>query len=219
MREPILPPPPAAASRTLQRPEAFSRRSLLCSALLGALGATVLAGCAAGDPLAQQAKAGDNKNYIAGDGSVTEYAAAERKPPVAISGEQYNGTVVNSGDWAGKVVVLNFWYAACAPCRLEAPRLEALWNEFKSQNVLFYGVNVRDEEAAAAAFERTFEITYPSMQDKNGGILLAMTRYVPPQAVPSTLVLDPQGRVAARILGLADQSILKSLITGAMAGG
>ncbi|AOT04684.1 thiol-disulfide isomerase [Arthrobacter sp. U41] len=196
----------------------FSRRRLLSSALLGVLAAPVLAGCASGDPLAQQAKAGDNKNYIAGDGSVTEYAAAERKPPVAVTGEQYDGTVVNSGDWAGKVIVLNFWYAAGAPCRLEAPRLEALWNEFKPQNVLFYGLNVRDEEAAVA-FERTFGITYPSMQDKNGGILLAMTQYVPPQAVPSTLVLDKQGRVAARILGLADQSILKSLITGAVAGG
>lgn len=218
MHETSLPTPPAAAPGTLTTPPGFSRRRLLSSALLGAVGATVLAGCASGDPLAQQAKAGDNKNYIAGDGSVTEYAAAERKPPVVVRGEQYDGTVVNSTDWAGKVIVLNFWYAACAPCRLEAPRLEALWNEFKSQNVLFYGVNVRDEEAAATAFERTFGITYPSMQDKNGGILLAMTQYVPPQAVPTTLVLDKQGKVAARILGLADQNILKSLIVAAVAG-
>ncbi|QDG87099.1 TlpA disulfide reductase family protein [Pseudarthrobacter sp. NIBRBAC000502770] len=219
MHEPSLPTPSASASRTRETPPGFSRRRLLASALLGALGATGLAGCASGDALAQQAKAGDNKNYIAGDGSVTEYAAADRKPPVVVTGEQYDGTVVSSRDWAGKVIVLNFWYAACAPCRLEAPRLEALWKEFEPQNVLFYGVNVRDEEAAAAAFERTFGITYPSMQDKNGGILLAMTQYVPPQAVPSTLVLDKQGRVAARILGLADQGILKSLIAGAVGGG
>ncbi|MDD1478594.1 MULTISPECIES: TlpA family protein disulfide reductase [unclassified Arthrobacter] len=219
MHKPSRRTPPAPAPRALETLPGFSRRRLLSSALLGALAAPVLVGCAYGDPLAQQAKAGDNKNYIAGDGSVTEYAAAERKPPVVVTGEQYDGTVVNSGDWAGKVIVLNFWYAACAPCRLEAPRLEALWNEFQPQNVLFYGVNVRDEEAAAVAFERTFGITYPSMQDKNGGILLAMTQYVPPQAVPTTLVLDRQGRVAARILGLADQSILKSLIAAAVAGG
>lgn len=219
MHKPSHRTPPAPAPRALETLPGFSRRRLLWSALLGALAAPVLVGCASGDPLAQQAKAGDNKNYIAGDGSVTEYAEAERKPPVVVTGEQYDGTVVNSGDWAGKVIVLNFWYAACAPCRLEAPRLEALWNEFQPQNVLFYGVNVRDEEAAAVAFERTFGITYPSMQDKNGGILLAMTQYVPPQAVPTTLVLDKQGRVAARILGLADQSILKSLIAAAVAGG
>ena len=219
MHESTRPAPPASTLGDLKAPPGFSRRRLLASALLGVLGASTLAGCASGDPLAEQAKAGDNKNYIAGDGSVTEYAVAERKAPVVLRGELYDGTVVGSGDWAGKVLVLNFWYAACAPCRLEAPRLEALWNEFKPQNVLFYGVNVRDEEAAAVAFERTFGITYPSMQDKNGGILLAITQYVPPQAVPTTLVLDKQGRVAARILGLADQSILKSLIAGAVAGG
>lgn len=209
------PQPPG--SRLPEQPQGPSRRRLLSAGLMAALGAAALAGCGSTDELARQAKAGDNKNYIAGDGSVTEYAVADRKPPVGLAGELYDGTVVDSRDWAGKVIVLNFWYAACAPCRLEAPRLEALYKQFKANGVRFYGVNIRDEEPAAAAFERTFGITYPSMQDKNGGILLAMTQYVPPQAVPSTLVLDKQGRVAARILGLADQSILKSLITGAVA--
>jgi peroxiredoxin len=197
-------------------PPSPSRRRFISSTFLAGLGA-VLTGCGTGDGLSQQAKVGDNKNYIAGDGSVTEYAEVDRKPPVVLKGTLYDGTVVDSRDWAGKVIVLNFWYAACAPCRLEAPRLEALSEQFKARGVLFYGVNVRDEEPAAAAFERTFGVTYPSMQDKDGGILLAMTQYVPPQAVPSTLVIDKQGRVAARILGLADQSILKSLIAGAMA--
>ena len=177
-----------------------------------------MTGCSSSDALAQQAKAGDNKNYIAGDGAVTEYAPLQRTPPVALSGQLYDGTVVDSADWAGSAVVLNFWYAACAPCRLEAPRLEALREQFQADGVRFYGVNIRDEEEAAAAFERTFSITYPSMQDKDGGILLAMAQYVPPQAVPSTLVLDRQGRVASRILGLADQGILKALIVSALAG-
>jgi peroxiredoxin len=184
---------------------------------LTGLGALVLTGCGTGDTLSEQAKAGDNKNYIAGDGSVTEYADAERKAPVVLKGTLYDGTAITSSDWEGKVIVLNFWYAACAPCRLEAPRLEAIAEQFKAQGVQFYGVNVRDEEPAAAAFERTFGVTYPSMQDKDGGILLAMTQYVPPQAVPSTLVIDKQGRVAARILGLADQSILKSLVAAVVA--
>ncbi|MET4901721.1 TlpA disulfide reductase family protein [Paenarthrobacter sp. CC6] len=184
---------------------------------MGGLGALALTGCGTGDTLAQQAKAGDNKNYVAGDGSVTEYAAADRKQPVILKGKLYDGTAVDSSDWPGKVIVLNFWYAACAPCRLEAPRLETAAQEFKAKGVQFYGVNVRDEEATAVAFERTFGVTYPSMQDKDGGILLALTQYIPPQAVPSTLVIDKQGRVAARILGLADQSILKSLVAGAAA--
>ncbi|MEO5316781.1 TlpA disulfide reductase family protein [Pseudarthrobacter sp. CC12] len=189
----------------------------MAAALLGAAGITALAGCGSNDTLANQAKAGDNKNYIAGDGSVTEYAPAQRIKPVVLTGKLYDGTVISSTDWAGRVAVLNFWYAACAPCRLEAPRLEALWEQFQPDGVRFYGVNIRDEEQAAAAFERTFGITYPSMQDKDGGILLAMAQYVPPQAVPSTLVLDKQGRVASRILGLADQGTLKSLILSAQA--
>lgn len=184
----------------------LSRRRLISAALLGAASITVLAGCGSNDALAQQAKAGDNKNYIAGDGSVTEYAPSQRTPPVVLTGKLYDGTAVSSADWAGQVVVLNFWYAACAPCRLEAPRLEALWEQFQRDGVRFYGVNIRDEEQTATAFERSFGITYPSMEDKNGGILLAMAQYVPPQAVPTTLVLDRQGRVASRILGLADQA-------------
>ncbi|UKA68821.1 TlpA family protein disulfide reductase [Arthrobacter sp. FW306-05-C] len=195
----------------------MTRRRFISTALVGAAGVAALAGCSSPDALAQQAKAGDNKNYIAGDGSVTEYAAEQRTQAVVLTGKLYDGTAVSSTDWAGRVTVLNFWYAACAPCRLEAPRLEALWEQFQPDGVRFYGVNIRDEEQAATAFERTFGVTYPSMQDKDGGILLAMARYVPPQAVPSTLVLDKQGRVASRILGLADQGILKALILSALA--
>jgi peroxiredoxin len=206
----------STGSAGTQKPGITRRRFITASSLTG-LGALVLTGCGTGDTLSEQAKAGDNKNYIAGDGSVTEYADAERKAPVVLKGTLYDGTAITSSDWEGKVIVLNFWYAACAPCRLEAPRLEAIAEQFKAQGVQFYGVNVRDEEPAAAAFERTFGVTYPSMQDKDGGILLAMTQYVPPQAVPSTLVIDKQGRVAARILGLADQSILKSLVAAVVA--
>lgn len=195
-----------------------SRRSFLQVSFLGGVGAAVLSACSANDALAQQANAGDNKNYIAGDGSVTEYAQTERKAPVVIAGRLFDGTAVDSKAWAGRVVVLNFWYAACSPCRLEAPRLEALYKEFTPEGVLFYGVNIRDREPEAAAFERTFGITYPSMQDTDGGVLLAMTQYVPPQAVPTTLVIDKAGKVASRILGLADQSTLKALITDALAG-
>lgn len=84
--------------------------------------------------------------------------------------------------------------------------------EFADKGVQFFGVNVRDEQPTAAAFERTFGIEYPSMPDRDGAILLAMTDFVPPQAVPTTLVIDKQGRVAARILGVAEKGTLKTLI-------
>ncbi len=184
--------------------------------VLGVTASLGLAGCAAEDPLAQQAAAGDNKNYIAGDGSVTEYASADRGAPVKLSGTLFDGTDVSSSEWTGKVTVLNFWYAACAPCRKEAPDLVSLSTEFGPQGAQFYGVNIRDEKETAAAFERNFEIPYESFNDKDGGVLLAMTSYVPPQAVPTTLVLDKEGRVSARILGLAEKSTLKALVRDAL---
>ena len=195
---------------TAQTPQPFNRRSLLKLGA-GLVFALPLAACTVEDSLAQQANAGDNKNYIAGDGSVTEYDAATRGEPVQLSGKLFDGTTVDAADFAGQVTVLNFWYAACAPCRLEAPDLQALSEEF-ADKAQFYGVNIRDERATAEAFERNFGVTYPSFQDKDGGILLAMTNYVPPQAVPTTLVLDKKGRVAARILGVADKGTLKALI-------
>lgn len=185
-------------------------RSLAAVALL--LAAPVLAGCASSDTLAQQARAGDEKNYIAGDGSVREYAPESRGEPVSFSSSLFDGTTVDSSSFTGHVTVLNFWYAGCAPCRVEAKDLQSLNTQFSPQGAKFYGVNVRDEEATAAAFERTFGTTYASFEDKNGTVLLAMTRYVPPQSVPTTLVLDKQGRVSARILGTAEKGTLKSLI-------
>jgi len=204
---------------TAKTPEPFNRRSLLKAGagLAAALSLTLpLAACSVEDPLAKQANAGDNKNYIAGDGSVTEYAADQRGEPVKLAAKLFDGTQVDSADWPGKVTVLNFWYAACAPCRLEAPNLQALSQEYRDQTQ-FFGVNIRDEVRTAEAFDRNFGITYPSFADKNGSILLAMTSYVPPQAVPTTLVLDKQGRVAARILGVADKGTLKTLIKDAVA--
>ncbi|WP_394249099.1 TlpA family protein disulfide reductase [Arthrobacter pityocampae] len=176
-----------------------------------------LTSCAAEDPLAQQATAGDGKNYIAGDGSVTEYAASDRGEPVEVAGTLFDGTSVSSSEWDGQVTVLNFWYASCAPCREEAPDLVSLHDDYAPEGAVFYGVNIRDEKATAEAFERSFGIPYQSFDDKDGGVLLDMTQYVPPQAVPTTIVLDREGRVSARILGLADRSTLKALISDALA--
>lgn len=199
-------------SRPADSPLPERRRVLRAAALFAAV--VPLAACSTGeDPLAKQARAGNGKNYIAGDGSVQEYAAASRGKPLELRGTTYEGQEVGPGQITGHVTVLNFWYAACAPCRLEAPHLAALSKAFAGKGVKFYGVNVRDGKATAAAFERTFGIPYPSMPDADGSILLAMTDYVPPQAVPTTLVLDRQGRVAARLLGEADESTLKALIS------
>ena len=190
----------------------LTRRRLLAGLGFGAA-APLLVACGGGDDvLAGQAGNADGKNYIAGDGSVAEYAQAERSEPVEFSGALFDGTEVSAESLRGAPAVLNFWYASCAPCRIEAPHLVSLHGQFASEGVTFLGVNVRDTATTARAFERTFEIPYPSMEDLSGDVLLALSDFVPPQAVPSTLVLDAEGRVSARVLGAVEEGTLRALL-------
>lgn len=171
-----------------------------------------LAGCTS-DPLADQFRSGDSKNYIAGDGTVTEYDSAQRPAFLPFTGETESGQMLDSKALEGQVVVMNWWYSACAPCRAEAPELQALYEEFQDQGVQFVGVNVRDTAETALAFDRKFDIGFPSIIDaQSGAVSLAFQGVVSPQAVPTTLVIDKQGKVASRILGRIDSSILKTLI-------
>lgn len=182
---------------------------LVASAAILALG---LSGCSS-DPLAEQYREGSNKNYIAGDGSVTEITLENRGDVISFSGETETGATVSSADYLGNVLVVNFWYAGCAPCRAEAPDLEQVYKETSPQGVNFLGVNVRDQAATIDSFNQRFGITYQSIIDQDGQAQLSFAAQVPPNAVPTTLVLDAQGRVAARILGqLTDPSILSTLI-------
>ncbi|MEY4557867.1 MAG: hypothetical protein RL024_25 [Actinomycetota bacterium] len=171
-----------------------------------------LAGCTS-DPLADQFRSGDSKNYIAGDGTVTEFDSTQRPTFLPFTGETESGQMLDSKALEGKVVVMNWWYSACAPCRAEAPELQALYEEFQDQGVQFVGVNVRDTAETALAFDRKFDISFPSIIDaQSGAVSLAFQGVVSPQAVPTTLVIDKQGKVASRILGRIDPSILKTLI-------
>ena len=137
---------------------------------------------------------------------------------VTFSGKTTDGTTFASKDHLGQVLVVNFWYAGCAPCRAEAPTLNAAAKAFPS--VQFVGVNVADDASTAAAFDRSHGTTYPSILDEqqDAATQLAFAGSRPPKAVPSTLVLDRKGRVVARIVGQADGSVLKSIIKDAVDG-
>lgn len=191
-------------------------RALAAAVMISALALTA---CGSdNDDLAQRAS-NDGTNYVAGDGSVQEYAPENRGEPVDFESTLFDGSEVSPERWAGEVTVINFWYAACAPCRVEAPDLQAIHEEFDDEGVQFYGVNTRDTQATAEAFERNFGITYPSMEDRSGQVMMAMTSYVPPSAVPTTLVLDREGRVSARVLGIVEPGTLRALITTALEEG
>ena len=190
------------------------------AALAGAIAVTILLSACSSDELAQQYRAGSGKGYISGNGAVTEVAEADRQAPVDFSSTLGSGATTTSADYLGKVLVVNFWYAGCPPCRAEAGDLQAVWTKYQEQGVSFVGVNIRDQNAATArAFENTFGITYPSVMDAASGTMtLAFSGVVGPNAVPTTLVIDMQGRVSARVLGrISDASILEALIKTALA--
>lgn len=181
--------------------------------------AAVLSGCTANDDLAAQYREGTGQGYISGDGAYTVIAEADRGEPITFEGEVESGDTVSSDDYRGDVLVVNFWYAGCPPCRLEAPDLEALAQQFAADGVSFLGVNIYDQAPTALSFAEEFGVTYPSILDVNdGSVRLAFAGQVAPTAVPTTLVLDQQGRVAARIAGLVSEpSVLRSMITDVLA--
>ncbi|MFM6973563.1 MAG: TlpA family protein disulfide reductase [Agromyces sp.] len=178
-----------------------------------------LAGCSSNDDLAQQYAEGSNKGYIAGNGTILEIPEAERGASVTFSGTDENGATVSSSDFLGKVLVVNFWYAGCAPCRAEAPMLNTINAAFDPNTAAMLGINVRDQAATVTSFNEKFGVSYPSIIDaETGGVQLAFSGTVPANAVPTTIVLDQQGRVAARILGrIADQSILTTIVADLVA--
>lgn len=153
-----------------------------------------------------------SQGYVSEDGSVRTWQLADRPGPVVVAGTDYEGRAVDTGDWLGDVVVINTWYAACPPCRVEAPTLAALARDRAQQGVRVLGINVEDAAGAALAFQKTFDIPYPSIEDGDGLAVASLSGIVPLQAVPTTVVVDRQGMVAVRIVGLAEESTLNALV-------
>jgi peroxiredoxin len=150
------------------------------SALLGAVAAVTLAACS-------------NQDQTSTQSGLIE--AGKRKPAPAVSGELLDGGTFELSAYRGKVVVVNFWASWCAPCRAEAADLEQVWQATKASGVQFVGINIRDEKDKAIAFHDG-RATYPSLFDPAGKIALGFSD-VPPSAIPSTLVIDRQGRIAS----------------------
>lgn len=196
------------------------RRSALRVAAAGVGGAglvALLAACGSetNDALAQQA--GSDQGYVSGTGVITQVPVADRGEPLDLTFTTLDGTEHSLAEWRPKLVVVNLWYAACPPCRKEAPALEAVAADFADE-VVFLGVNVRDQEAAAQGFLDTFDVTYPNMLDTDGSMVSLLSSILPPQATPSTVVLDGEGRAAARVVGSVEESTLRGLVEDVLAG-
>jgi peroxiredoxin len=183
--------------------------ALLATALVGVAGCSTVSG--------GWTDSGEEAGYVTGDRSVTTWEAGDRTEPVQIVGTDFAGAPVDTSAWRGDVVVLNTWYAACPPCRAEIGDLVAIAEDYASQGVHLLGVNSTDEPGAAQPFEREFAVPYPSVHDSGSEAVAALQAVVPINAVPTTVVLDRQGRVAARIIGLADETTLRALIDDTLA--
>lgn len=190
------------------------------SILLGISLSAVIVSCATTreSGLSDRYPDGSDTSYMSRDGSVKEFTVDERKTVDEFSGPLDSGVQFSSDSLLGNVTVINFWYAGCPPCRVEAKDLEAVHQEFLDEHVEFIGVNVRDTESTSLAFAENFGVTYNSLLDvQKAEAQLAFAGVVPPNVVPTTLVLDRNNNVAARILGIVDQSILRTLVSDVLA--
>ena len=154
--------------------------------------ALVAAGCARRPATTSIAGTGADARL----GTVETFPADKRHPAPAITGELLDGTAFDVSAWKGNVVVVNFWGSWCAPCRAEAPDLQATYLATKDLGVEFLGIDVRDGRDAAKAFQESFAITYPSLFDPPGRISLGFAD-VPPNVVPATILLDRTLLIAA----------------------
>lgn len=173
--------------------------------------AGLLAACSGNGGASDQSAGGDIR-YVAGSGTVTTIPPGERKPAPDLSGKTLDGEQLRLADYKGKVVVLNVWGSWCAPCRKEAPDLVAASQALEQRGVAFVGVNTRDATVEPAqAFVRRYKVPYPSIYDPDGQLLLGFLGSLPANAIPTTLVIDAEGRVAARVVGEVTKTTVTQL--------
>lgn len=188
-------------------------RTITATVAVGALSLALSACSSDANSVAAQARSGDNKGFISGDGSIERLAPEKRSAPLTLSGTTFEGTPWKVADARNKVLVLNVWGTWCGPCVVEMPDLQKVWSQMSAAGkpVQFMGIDYRDEVETARAFLRANKITYPSLVDDGGRTLLALRGKA--NATPTTLVLDRQGRIAARVSGPVTASTLSGLVT------
>lgn len=191
------------------------RRTLPLPGPVVTVATVVVLGAAAGCT-SDSGSSGD-QGYVSGGGIITVVAEDERQEPGDVSGETIDGEPVSLSDYEGQVVVVNVWGSWCTPCRAEAPMLAEAARDLRSDDVAFLGIDSRDpSESAARAFVRTFDIPYPSIYDQEGRTLLAFRGTLAPSSIPSTVVIDREGRVAASVLGEITRTTLNELVEEAL---
>ena len=178
-------------------------------AVLAAVG--LLAGCSTGDGAVDVNNGGEFR-FVAGTPAGEVIPVDERAAAPEFSGTLLGGGDFHSTELADSVAVLNFWGSWCAPCRVETPEFQEVYADVRDDGVQFLGINVKEtSEQFAQAFVERFGVSFPSLYDPRGEVALAFRDY-PANAIPSTIVLDPEGRVAAVYTGEVAQDDLRRVL-------
>jgi thiol-disulfide isomerase/thioredoxin len=195
-----------------------SRRNRAAIAAVAVLAPLALAACSSSG--SGGGGTGDGPGYVDSKKTtaIDQYPASSRKPAPKLSGETLQKKPLDVADYKGKVVVLNVWGSWCSPCRLEAKNLVKVSKDTAKDGVVFVGINIRDPDPAnAVAFERNHGVDYPSIYDPSGKLLVGFRGTVPPQTIPTTLVLDRQGKIAARALEPLSEKNLRDMLAPVLA--
>ncbi|MGP3980655.1 TlpA family protein disulfide reductase [Streptomyces sp. KR80] len=161
-----------------------------------------LAGCAAG------------KADATGDGLINRIPAAERQDAPDLTGTSLDGKRIRLSDYRGKVVVLNTWASWCGPCRAEARGLERTQRTRQQEGVQVIGVNTRDDQSSARAFEKSFDLSYPSLYDPDGRQLLRLPKGLLNQRIiPFSIVIDRKGKIATVVPNVVSEDQLRTILS------
>ncbi|MDQ0685530.1 MULTISPECIES: TlpA disulfide reductase family protein [Streptomyces] len=162
---------------------------------------------------------GGGTNFVLGKDGISTAEKGQRAQVPDLSGETVAGKQLDVASFKGKVVVLNVWGSWCAPCRAEAPNFEKVSKDLRGKGVQFVGINVADPQARSAlAFEEQYGVTYPSLYDPSSKLILRFRKgTLNPQAIPSTLVIDREGKIAARSLAALSEEKLRKMIAPILA--
>ena len=190
----------------------YLRRRTVRWALLAAVAIALLVWqAAAWSPASSDGAARQRLSGDTGTG-LTIYPPAKRVTSPALDGTTLEGDSLSLSTYLGKIVVINVWGSWCGPCRAETPDLARAARQYAQKGVRFVGVDTRDNVTAAKAFTKRYDVPYPSVVDEDGQLLLGFRLIIPTAVVPTTLVIDREGKVAARVIGPITNRTLKGIL-------
>ncbi|MFD8424219.1 TlpA family protein disulfide reductase [Streptomyces sp. NPDC059466] len=199
----------SAACRAEPRSNRTRSRAALVTAG-AAVALLVLSACGSGGTSGGSGRT----NFVAGKDGISTVAKGSRVDAPDLSGATVDGRKLDVADYKGKVVVLNMWGSWCPPCRAEAPNFVKVAKDTEAKGVQFVGINTRDPETSLArAFEKQYGVPYPSLYDPTAKLMLRFKKgTLNPQTIPSTLVIDRDGKVAARTLQALSEDKLREML-------